>query len=416
MVKSRGKGRGKCYQPLRGCTKTSTHAYKPVEACTGNAYWTIQCVLHLCQFLAPHVASAGDTKKFKAATLNSTADYLNARVITGGLKKVGSIKEKVTDLLAVYQAVKFLKTASGIHYDDERGANITTPAEESVWQTIVTTHPDCTPFKNSGWEIYDDVLNALSPDKPKGSHRYFASQGIQGPSFTVSRASSQPASSQIPPAASPSESAADAAAPVVDSAEPEVQPVDSAADSTSVRGGDALQAAEGEPETEVPSIPDSQLTVDLPSQHKGPIATPVTPKQSSLKKRSSESSDATSAKRGRITPADGLVQMASALQGFGVTVERSTERLVEAATAGPSSGLTASPVRRTTALRLALENETWLTRRDKIRLGEVLEHSVKADAYITWAASGPADRKMWVAMQLGIDPPTDDEEEAQDEA
>ncbi|KAJ3713435.1 hypothetical protein C8R42DRAFT_540393, partial [Lentinula raphanica] len=126
------------------------------------AHWTLQDVLATIAFLKNHISSAGDGNKFKPAVYRSAADHLNERIIKEGCKKWKG-------LLRIYKAVDYLKNyTSGLHWDDHLSMNVG-PSEESIWEDIITAHPDCIPFKGSGWEIFDDV-GELRPEKAKGSH------------------------------------------------------------------------------------------------------------------------------------------------------------------------------------------------------------------------------------------------------
>ncbi|KAJ3726827.1 hypothetical protein C8R42DRAFT_532241, partial [Lentinula raphanica] len=121
----------------------------------------------LTAFLKDHVSGAGDGNKFKPAVYRAAADHLNQKIIKGGCKKWTSVQDKVSDLLQIYKAVDYLKNyTSGLHWDDDLGMNVG-PSEESIWEEIITAHPECIPFKKSGWEIFNDV-GELRPEKAKG--------------------------------------------------------------------------------------------------------------------------------------------------------------------------------------------------------------------------------------------------------
>ncbi|THU87690.1 hypothetical protein K435DRAFT_624793, partial [Dendrothele bispora CBS 962.96] len=169
MGKRKSPGRGKGYQAVLGMQITCNMVPTYVPAKEGaNCIWTLLDIIELCNFLVPHLPAWGDRRKFKAGVYGDAADYLNARIIAGREKKKEGVRSKISDLLAIFDAVEHLKNhVSGIHWDDERGANITTPDEERMWETIVLSKPDCSPFKNSGWEVYDDVLK-LHPEKSRG--------------------------------------------------------------------------------------------------------------------------------------------------------------------------------------------------------------------------------------------------------
>ncbi|KAJ3738763.1 hypothetical protein EV360DRAFT_58102, partial [Lentinula raphanica] len=158
-------GRGIGYKPLPDVSRHSTHTYLDSKTVKGYAIWTLQDVIVLIAFLKDHVP--GDGHKFKPAVLSGAETHLNQHLIKGGLKKAKGIKDKIRDLLAIYDAVMYLKTqVSGVHWDDVLGMDIG-PEEEEIWEGIVAKHPDCAPFKHAGWEIFNDIAE-LKPSKPKG--------------------------------------------------------------------------------------------------------------------------------------------------------------------------------------------------------------------------------------------------------
>ncbi|KAF9061396.1 hypothetical protein BDP27DRAFT_1189642, partial [Rhodocollybia butyracea] len=97
----------------------------------------------LCDHLVPHIAAAGDTKKFKASVMSSAVELLNKQLRAGGKKKAAGVKQKISDMLAVYQTVHWLKhDGSGLGWTDEDGVTVTTPEDEAVWAGIVTSRPN----------------------------------------------------------------------------------------------------------------------------------------------------------------------------------------------------------------------------------------------------------------------------------
>ncbi|THU75905.1 hypothetical protein K435DRAFT_606689, partial [Dendrothele bispora CBS 962.96] len=165
--KTPGHGKGYSHVPGMIITRNTIPAYIPPKP-GAKAIWTILDVIEACNFLVPHIPASGDRRKFGGPVLKLLTAHLNQRIIAGGEKKVATVRTKVSEWLSIFDAVEYLKLhVSGIHWDDELGANITTEAEERVWDTIVASHPNCYPFKNSGWPVYDDVLK-LCPEKQKG--------------------------------------------------------------------------------------------------------------------------------------------------------------------------------------------------------------------------------------------------------
>ncbi|KAF9063942.1 hypothetical protein BDP27DRAFT_1426415 [Rhodocollybia butyracea] len=136
-------------------TRHSQHTYEnPDDVKDKNAKWTLQCVLGLITIVIPHLSAAGDGHKFKSAVYKEAAQYLSQRIIKRGPKKDKGVKDKIKDLLDIYDAVLYLKNnTSGLTWDDELGMNIG-PEEESIWTNIVNEKPMCAPFKKAGWAIF----------------------------------------------------------------------------------------------------------------------------------------------------------------------------------------------------------------------------------------------------------------------
>ena len=59
------------------------------------------------------------------------------------------------------------------------GCNITIPEEEATWEVLCVQYPNTAPFRNCGWEIYEDVKK-LCLNKAKGTHSFYPSNGTQG--------------------------------------------------------------------------------------------------------------------------------------------------------------------------------------------------------------------------------------------
>ncbi|KAF9053989.1 hypothetical protein BDP27DRAFT_1433679 [Rhodocollybia butyracea] len=110
MGRTKNKGIG--YTHDLHITRASEHEYKNSEAADvkdKNAKWTLQCVLALISVLKPHLSAAGDGHKFKSAVYKEAVAYLNTRIIAGGPKKEKGVKDKVKDLLDIYDAVIYLR-------------------------------------------------------------------------------------------------------------------------------------------------------------------------------------------------------------------------------------------------------------------------------------------------------------------
>jgi len=94
-------------------------------------------------------------------------------------------------LLSVFQTVDFLENrASGIKHTQSSGCNIMTPEEDATWQVLCVQYPDAAPFRNCGWEIYNNVKK-LCPNKAKGTHSFYPLNGTQGMCDLTSTEASQ---------------------------------------------------------------------------------------------------------------------------------------------------------------------------------------------------------------------------------
>ncbi|KAH9038055.1 hypothetical protein EDB85DRAFT_1860878 [Lactarius pseudohatsudake] len=182
MAKKSDKARGICYKPFPHVNRSSIHPYiDPSSIHDGTqAVWTIQCVLNLISFTVPHLASAGDGHKLTVSNQKIVTKQLNEKIIVGGKKKPSSVQNKLNDLLSVFQTVDFLENrASGLTYTQTSGCNIMTPEEDATWEVLFLQYPNAAPFRNCGWDIYEDVKK-LCPNKAKGTHSFYPSNGTQG--------------------------------------------------------------------------------------------------------------------------------------------------------------------------------------------------------------------------------------------
>jgi hypothetical protein len=99
--------------------------------------------------------------------------------------------------------------------------------------------------------------------------------------------------------------------------------------------------------------------------------------------------------------AEALAHVGDSVLDFGRRFESSTDKLIGAI----KPAYDASPIRRTTAMRLAAKEETWLTLPQQIQFSQHLETTTKADTYIMWGEKPSPQRKAYVATILGIPPP-----------
>ncbi|KAK7014660.1 hypothetical protein R3P38DRAFT_3205597 [Favolaschia claudopus] len=167
------------YRHVESLTVDSKPPYLDPETIkpNANAQWVITDIVNMAQFLESRVS--GDGSKYKATDLRECVLHLNKHIVVGGLKKLDGVRTKIADIMAIYRAVTYLKTRSGGSWDDDFGANVITETEEEVWQGIILSRPDCTPFRNQGWPPCS-FIEKLDPAKPKGDNSFRPRIGAVG--------------------------------------------------------------------------------------------------------------------------------------------------------------------------------------------------------------------------------------------
>ncbi|KZV92598.1 hypothetical protein EXIGLDRAFT_568413, partial [Exidia glandulosa HHB12029] len=110
-----------------------------------NAEWWYEDIVALVNAALPELATAGEGHKLQAAAKKRVAAVLNARLRGGAAKSEKGVQQKLTDVLKIYHSVTFLKgldqQGSGLHWDDTFGANVRSPADENIWDGIISKHP-----------------------------------------------------------------------------------------------------------------------------------------------------------------------------------------------------------------------------------------------------------------------------------
>lgn len=124
-------------------------------------------------------------------------------------------------------------------------------------------------------------------------------------------------------------------------------------------------------------------------------------------KCSAPASSTTSASK-RIKPlssnADGLKSLSGAIDRFGEKFKEGTQRLAAAINMSPErSG------RIQKARDILQEKEGWLTRCQRIELGNKFMEPRTADTYIYHSKLSSPDHKTWVAAELGLDDSFEDD-------
>lgn len=269
-------------------------------------------------------------------------------------------------------------SCSGLTWHPHLGCNIVCTEDEDVWAKILPGRPDCAPFKNAGWEPYDDLAR-LHPAKPKGTNTFRPASGAHGlpdPSLrTEPHTPSSPRSRQPSPLSDLGNNhAADAHddAPVPDDAAAPDRDVDTAADDENVPPPAPTTAAPATPSLDTRKRAASQSTAPPPSSKRA---------------------------RGAAAATEALQGIGKSLDRFGQIFADSTNKLVDVLRPPPNT----DHERCARALEVMQEKDSfWLTLRQRVQLGNVLDAPGKAASYLKWDATGEAERMVWVADELGI--------------
>ncbi|KAI9456115.1 hypothetical protein BJY52DRAFT_1224349 [Lactarius psammicola] len=138
---------------------------------------------------------ARDGHKLTVANQKIVTKQLNEKIVVGGKKKLSSVQNKLND---VFQTVNILENrALGVMYTEMSGCNIMTLEEDATWEVLSLQYPNVAPFQNCGWEIYEDVKK-LCPNKAKGTHLFYPSNGTQGMRDPTNTEVSQGSASEEP--------------------------------------------------------------------------------------------------------------------------------------------------------------------------------------------------------------------------
>ncbi|ESK81188.1 hypothetical protein Moror_2279 [Moniliophthora roreri MCA 2997] len=355
----RTKGCGLSYSERKGISQHIPPVYIPHNdvSTTANVFYCIHDVIAICDFLIPHLGAVWDTHKFKPAVIEELTQYLNDHVVAGGLKKKGGVAKKIKDLLAIFAAVEYLRTRSGGHWDDEHGANMTTPEELQVWKSIVATKKEY---------------------KQKGDHRYSAISGTTGIII-----SGQPSSSS---------------APLASNAIPDPLPLPPA---TTTSGNDPTVASSPGDHASVlqqdgsPDWDELQMNQDIAVSRS--TSQPPVESAQEITASASTSQPEVEPTAATETPAcKPISQKCSADSSVFNSV-------FGALLAHLEPKVDPSPVCRSKAMAIAADKEeSWLSLCNQMKLGGHLESTVKADAYLVYADHGSPKRKAWVATQLEL--------------
>ena len=130
---------------------------------TPRAMWTEVEVDALVNYMFDHRAEAGDGGNFKASTYTAAAAHIAQFTTPPHTKSVKSLQGKwqsvgcgdltidlidghILQLKGLHSKIETYAGKSGVHWDNERGANIEGPAAMQVWNDYVKDTVDSVHF------------------------------------------------------------------------------------------------------------------------------------------------------------------------------------------------------------------------------------------------------------------------------
>ncbi|KAJ7321924.1 hypothetical protein DFH08DRAFT_969817 [Mycena albidolilacea] len=346
---------------------------------TGATVWRVQDEMGLIEFLAEHLAEAGDNKNFTPKTFHAAADHLEKTCTEGGPKTFKSCQQKynsapIAALSSMGQLWIFLM-----------GADIDIITKDT-WDDWVAKNPEGKRFRNRGWVHYDSLL-PLMPEKAKGSH-----------AFHGTAASMTPA---LPRSSSPDW-------------DPEQLERDFGA--AGEGDGDGAASGEGDAVGDGPAAPDNE-----DDENDADMAGSSSPVPTTGRKRVAAQSAGGHHKKSRLrNGAQGIVDLAAAAEDFNgifagvlailgssggptstsMSAPDPAPALAPALIPATSStaAFQTSPQRRMSAFKLA-QQEDWMTPDERLELIEILQTDPRmVDLYVSLLTEDM--RTPWIIKQL----------------
>ncbi|KIM62854.1 hypothetical protein SCLCIDRAFT_118751, partial [Scleroderma citrinum Foug A] len=130
--------------------------------------WGKEHVKEMLDFLIDKLPEMGDGE-FKMQTWNQVAVHMRSKFPLAegeGERTAESCRSKFTRLKEDFVVVKALKSASGFHFSEERGACIMLETQDT-WLDFVKHNQGSSKFHNKGFDFYDEMLQ-LVPHKAQG--------------------------------------------------------------------------------------------------------------------------------------------------------------------------------------------------------------------------------------------------------
>ncbi|KAI6107891.1 hypothetical protein F5141DRAFT_1064200 [Pisolithus sp. B1] len=75
-------------------------------------------------------------------------------------------------ILHIYQDIKGFRGKSGCHWDNVCGAGVQGKFDEEVFENYTKNHPLIHPFKNSGWEFYELMVDIMPNGALHGNNAF----------------------------------------------------------------------------------------------------------------------------------------------------------------------------------------------------------------------------------------------------
>ncbi|KAI6021971.1 hypothetical protein EDC04DRAFT_2607089 [Pisolithus marmoratus] len=105
---------------------------------------------------------AGDNGNFKPSIYNAAAQHISQHPTSGPAKTGAMVKNKwISHIQKIYQDIEECQGKSGCHWDNICGAGVQGKFDEQVFENYAKNHLLIWPFKNSGWEYYELMLNIM---------------------------------------------------------------------------------------------------------------------------------------------------------------------------------------------------------------------------------------------------------------
>ncbi|KIK19919.1 hypothetical protein PISMIDRAFT_106746 [Pisolithus microcarpus 441] len=145
----------------------------PPRSSGPKASWNDTEVCVLIHYLHQHRAKAGDNGNFKSSTYHSTIQHIAQHLTSGPMKTAAMVRNKwLSHIQKIYQDLEGFHTKSGHHWDNTCGAGVQGKFDKEVFEDYAKNHLLIQPFKNSGWEFYDLMLNIMPNSAACGTNAF----------------------------------------------------------------------------------------------------------------------------------------------------------------------------------------------------------------------------------------------------